>query len=510
MVRLPAMASVVGLTALAVRFFSAEQLHRAAARHSGLAPTPAHDSYTDRHHLLRKVNQVRRHRHSRSRKNFLKMPVESPLGGCRLSHPPSMVRNMSSTHVEPATDALDELTATLDQIGRLTARAVALAGEVATSGEAERREGLPLDLFIGLRHRMTHADRRMLVGAAEALRHLPVTAALFADGQLSWSQVRATVSAARRLTVEERATLDARIEAPLDQYGGVEAFDPDGLVDAVHDAVDEIKERTARQRERRQEHRNFLAVQERLGGGIKFHGEADALNGAAILGALDAKAGQPAAGAGEPPPPGEPTTRARQRLDALAGICADWLGGDSGRPARPLFTIQVDTADARPTGTLELACRGKMPRISAIACELLARDADFQAVLVEGARPLAVSRKLHAESIPADTRVAVGARDRGSRFPGSRDPIVFSDIHHIDERADGGLHHPDVLVALDRRSHRLVHGRGWSLDLDPDTAQLTITRRGRQYRSLPRGTPLARPPNRTNRPEDRAPPGMPF
>jgi hypothetical protein len=123
---------------------------------------------------------------------------------------------------------------------------------------------------------------------------------------------------------------------------------------------------------------------------------------------------------------------------------------------------------ANPTGAVELPARGKLPRISAIACELLARDADFQAVLFHGARPLAVSNKLHAGNIPTDTRLGVRARDQGCRFPGSRDPITFTDIHHTVERADGGLHHPDLLVSFDRRSHRTVHKRGWNVTLDPD------------------------------------------
>ncbi|MDP8928786.1 MAG: hypothetical protein M3O70_09470, partial [Actinomycetota bacterium] len=50
------------------------------------------------------------------------------------------------------------------------------------------------------------------------------------------------------------------------------------------------------------------------------------------------------------------------------------------------------------------------------------------------------------------------------------------------------------LALLIRRWHLLVHRRRWKLHLDPDTGELTITRNGRTWHSLPRGTPLRRPP----------------
>jgi hypothetical protein len=93
------------------------------------------------------------------------------------------------------------------------------------------------------------------------------------------------------------------------------------------------------------------------------------------------------------------------------------------------------------------------------------------------------------------TRVAVAARDQGCRFPGSSDPIGHTDIHHIRERSQGGDHDPDNLIALSRRHHTLVHRYGWRLLLDPTTGQLTIFRGNRAWRSLPKGTPLARAPD---------------
>ena len=118
----------------------------------------------------------------------------------------------------------------------------------------------------------------------------------------------------------------------------------------------------------------------------------------------------------------------------------------------------------------------------------------MRVVLFEGARPLAVSAKTKAAAIPTEVRLAVRARDRGCRFPGSTGPAPWADIHHVVEQAEGGDHHPDNLALLIRRWHRLVHRRKWKQRLDPKTGRYTITRNGRTWTSLPRGTPLRRPP----------------
>ncbi len=59
------------------------------------------------------------------------------------------------------------------------------------------------------------------------------------------------------------------------------------------------------------------------------------------------------------------------------------------------------------------------------------------------------------------------------------------------EQAQGGDHDPNNLALLIRRWHRLVHRRKWKQRLDPQTGRFTISRNGRSWHSLPRGTPSA-------------------
>ncbi|MDP8961407.1 MAG: HNH endonuclease [Actinomycetota bacterium] len=88
----------------------------------------------------------------------------------------------------------------------------------------------------------------------------------------------------------------------------------------------------------------------------------------------------------------------------------------------------------------------------------------------------------------------MAARDGGCRFPGSTAPAAWAEVHHLVARTKGGDHHPENLALLIRRWHLLVHRRRWKLHLDPDTGELTITRNGRTWHSLPSGTPLRRSP----------------
>ncbi len=112
----------------------------------------------------------------------------------------------------------EELALLLDDVRRAEhhlARAVVRAGRLASSGVSERVEGLPLDLLLGVACRLTGADRRMLIAAGETLADLPAVSTLFTGHGLSWGQVRAITTAAKRLSADARAVLDARVAARL-------------------------------------------------------------------------------------------------------------------------------------------------------------------------------------------------------------------------------------------------------------------------------------------------------
>ncbi|MFN2555765.1 MAG: DUF222 domain-containing protein [Nitriliruptorales bacterium] len=383
------------------------------------------------------------------------------------------------------------MTQALRRMERATAEAVELVGRVQRAGVVEELEGLPLELLLALQHRMVSSDARMILGAASVLQRMPVTRGLFESGKLSWGQIRGIVARLRRMKVEDLPTIDERVEVSLDL---VDKYSPDELVWAVERAADEIDgARKVERREQRRVEASFLSVQPSFDGSVRLYGELDPVSGATCLNALEAASDPPD---GEPGEPGQASGRARQRAEGLVRICGDWLGGGaSNRPARPLLVVHVDVSNTTVTeaATVDLATPGVLPTLTAATVEAMTHDADLRVVLFDGARPLAVSAKTKAAAIPADVRLAVKARDRGCRFPGSTAPARWAEIHHIEPQAKGGDHHPDKLTLLIRRWHRLVHRREWKLRLDPDTGELTTTRKGRTWYSPPRGTPLRRP-----------------
>ncbi len=72
---------------------------------------------------------------------------------------------------------------------------------------------------------------------------------------------------------------------------------------------------------------------------------------------------------------------------------------------------------------------------------------------------LDVGRK--TRTIPPALRRALESRDRGCRFPGCG--LRFTDAHHVRHWADGGQTKLDNLVLLCRFHHRLVHEEGYTM-----------------------------------------------
>jgi hypothetical protein len=272
---------------------------------------------------------------------------------------------------------------------------------------------------------------------------------------------------------------------------------------------------------------DFLAIQADLFGGCRFWGRASATTTAALTNALNAartpshdqhdcddgrtptddghgygfddEDGDGGMGLGWV----ETTERSRSNAAALKTLCDSFLAQDYRGTPRPLFVLHLQPGHT-PTveGRIETNLHGIPPTIEAGLVEILATDADVRAVLFDGKRPLAVSTQVNAADTPAKTKFAVRARDMGDRFPGSTDPTVDCEIHHIRPRSNHGDHHPDNLITLGRRRHRpLIHQRRWRQHLDPDTGIYTIQRAGRTFRSLPHTTPLQPDPGPPDPPD---------
>ncbi|MEX1162684.1 MAG: hypothetical protein WEB03_03790, partial [Nitriliruptor sp.] len=217
---------------------------------------------------------------------------------------------------------LAELVATLRAADRLTARAVALAGQL-DARRAAAEEGMTCDGALRLHTGLVGSDVAMVLTAADVLTTMPVTAGLFARGVLSWGHVRQLTIGVRRFDAATRAALDDYLgEHP----GRLEAMDAERRAWALEDAIDDHRpERTLEQRAERQEQAEFLALQGQLDGSGSLYGQFGPEGFATITGRLETEADIPQAApcpGDQDSPAAEPVpTRGRQLADALVRLC---------------------------------------------------------------------------------------------------------------------------------------------------------------------------------------------
>lgn len=472
------------------------------------------------------------------------------------------------------TDALERLLAILRLQDRLAALTVDLADEVLGSQVCAEREGLDTEQVLRTVGRRTRTDARTLVSLAETLRAMPATAGLFREGRLSWGEVRAIGSEARRLNADDRRWLDQRVASDVDR---LEALGADGVVDAVQRAVSERRPQDLRRRERRGHEGRFVNLSPFLdGSGGSIYGELDA-EGLATVAEATEVAGR-RAGCPADRDDGEAAGVAarglgRRRADGLVHLADNYLaGGATDGPAKPQFVLLADAQvltglpspvhlpgtgfmpeldlegdqaaqatsaaltdlliDAGIHGTVDDAAqlltalwlRGRTddalhgareggdpapvegsgaassepfgggaglllwrtPRgpivLSRAAVERLACDASYRIALRDRGRIIGVTST--KDVVDRDQRAAVIARDGHCRFPGCRRPPAHCHAHHVTYRRHGGETALPNLVLLCDHHHRVVHDRGWHIDLGDDGTAI-FRRRRRRFTTLP-------------------------
>ena len=352
----------------------------------------------------------------------------------------------------------------------------------------------------------------MLVTAADRLRALPVTAVHFAEGRLSWGQVRRIVLASSSLGGDGLAELDAVIDRELTERPGQ---DPDVLVDIVDVAVDRLRPDLTEARETRRIDSDVLYAQPELGGhGGTLWGRFSEVSFATILDTLDDYADPPhkdpadgigtTAGDHDDPvvvPRGE--GRAAQRATGLVRLCETAPGpGQDGQVRRiPGIQVLVDSerCSRGVAGILDAPIAGVAPTLTGRLIDQLACDATITPILTKDGVPVAVGTG--RETVTDTTRTAVTARDGGCRFAGCTAPAAWSQIHHVRyQNRDERTHDTGNLVQVCKFHHDAVHHHGWRLHLTPDGTLTGRHRRWGSFTTRPRaqlnGTLPARDPTR--------------
>jgi hypothetical protein len=304
---------------------------------------------------------------------------------------------------------------------------------------------------------------REKVRTAHALRTLPLIAAAFAEGRLSYSKVR-TMTRAAHLCDEEwlvgyavNATV-AQVEERCRQIRNV-------APDSIHDA------------RRAWANRSLTAWRDERRGMMRITVEVPLEEGELVLRSLGC-----AVAAGEVTTDVDPAAVAEsksaawaaQQADALVAVSKSYLaGGNGGEGAsasdRYLVTLHADLKSlTRGTGRSELP----VDTVKRLLC-------DCSVVTVvedEQANPLDVGRKQRTVSTPL--RRALYARDRGCTFPGCH-RTRYLDGHHLEHWIHGGETSADNLTLLCTHHHRMLHEGGFGIVKESDGALRFVTADGR-------------------------------
>lgn len=333
------------------------------------------------------------------------------------------------------------------------AQVLAVLRAVDTDDEPWRVDGaVSLDAWLAQRFGIAKRSAGELVDVSRRLADLPQLSAAFADGRLSWDQLRWAV----RLADSES---DARWSA------AAAALTPEQMERAVR-----LQER--RTREAREDvHRRRALRWWHARGMVRLSGELTPDDGEIVVTALTRLAEQ------APPDPDtglfDPYTA--RCADALVDVCSARLADDADAD-RATVVIYVDADDLVDGDDDAHAETGSGLPVSLEAVRRRCCDARYQRVKVDDCdRPVGIGRV--SQIVPPWLRRVVNHRDGGCRFPGcGRRRLVQP--HHIWWWSDGGPTDSHNLLSLCRFHHHLVHEGGWRVEGDADTDDIVWIRPG--------------------------------
>ena len=323
------------------------------------------------------------------------------------------------------------------------------------------------------------------VRVARRLGELPLIRAAFAEGELSYSKVRAltrveNVEREQDLLDLARHATASQLERLLRAYRGVVAAEraaagepPERWITFDHADDGSV---LLRGRLPAEEGALVMAALEAARGSARAAGRSrgnarrrDARRSRGDVAAADVDADVPAEtrdGCGGVPAGTPRRSPGEARADALVALADAFLAGGADRPpGRAATAIRSSCtptprrcrATSRAGGASWRTARRWRSRPS----RRLACDASLVQLLERDGQPLRIGRK--TRTIPPALRRALNARDRGCRFPGCGSRR-FLDAHHIEHWADGGATDLDNLVHLCGHHHRLLHEGGYRID----------------------------------------------
>jgi hypothetical protein len=349
--------------------------------------------------------------------------------------------------------------------------------------------------------RMSQGAATRWLNRARLLRYLPALQQAARDGGVSGEQLDKVHDLAHRVGVEAVKEYDeilagvASVANPAETQKAAERIaallDPDGK---PPDPEADFERREL-----------SLA---RVGSMTYVRGRLDPEAAAVVQTVLDALMRPPAADDTRNP--------GQRRVDAFIDLFKGFLAGGGlptvggERPQLGILVSPLTLAGLTPTPAGDALSRaGIAPEpdrpwlawVGEISTELAQRlscDCDTWRVVLDPSSGLPLNLGRTHRIVPAGLRKAVLARDRTCRWPGCDAPAQWVDIHHLDAWALGGLTNVDRLLSLCRYHHHKVHEGHWTIEFNPATGQVWVTRPdGRPYElgpSQPFTTPTQQGP----------------
>ena len=283
---------------------------------------------------------------------------------------------------------------------------------------------------------LTHGQASDRVEVAREMQSLPQTSQALADGDISY----------------QHASLFARTKQ---QLGDVWPTDAEGILVTAAKQVDPVRLRRATMQLRyclqpdgvlddvnAAHDRRFLHLNQTFDGIFVLNGQFGADDGATLKSALMSLL--------KPPAENDKRTPAQRRADALIDLVKN------GSPkAQVMVAVDMATLEKQP-GSIGADMEWSQQPIPAETARRIACDCVVTPI-VDG------EMQSSARLVSGKLRRALDVRDRHCRFPGCDVPAIWTDAHHIEHWANGGLTKLFNLILLCRRHHRLVHEGRWQL-----------------------------------------------
>lgn len=333
---------------------------------------------------------------------------------------------------------------------------------------------------------------------ATDLDTMPATRRALADGDISSESADVVVRAAR----DGRLGTPEEVQAALLPVARAET--PERLRAEVARRTQEVDGASLARDEARQHAQRRVSLVPREDGMVRLDGLLTGIVGEKARTLLDAFETADPQGT-DPDARRRPDQRLADAFEALVDVALDHgPTPTAGGVARPHLSVVVDLAtfdaDLTEPDDPDRPMAPDHPRwadlpagetawgrtLSPQAVRMLCCDAGVSRIVTDGtSQVLDVGRLTQTWSAPQ--RRAIAVRDRACRGPACGRPLAWTHVHHIQWWRHDGPTDVDNGVALCPACHRLVHDRGWTVELDRATAAVTWTSpTGREVVTHPR------------------------